>query len=311
MVIGRSEDRDNPWDRLVLRHHCSVWNPIRVTHLGQRSTDRTAKAGHMTATDQTVAAAQPLQAGGRPHMPVPARPQTNQLSTISQSPIGSRKKAPSKACPGPGSGGGLASGGVMKAPSLTQLEASQPLANDQVPLSTYPPSTGIALPVGAKHAQVNGSASPSQTSRWASIGKWAIDRPLETAPLTAQPVEAQAAEIVIAILSATSPSYSKPPNSFGRQVRNSSASLILSTMWGSTLRLRSVSSASPRISGAMRRARLISSAGVGMAKRRIAAVVTRENPFCLRAPSRTSKMRLSDYRDNEKSCVSHALNATE
>jgi hypothetical protein len=59
MVIGRSEDRDNPWDRLVLRHHCSVWNPIRVTHLGQRSTDRTAKAGHMTATDQTVAAAQP------------------------------------------------------------------------------------------------------------------------------------------------------------------------------------------------------------------------------------------------------------
>src|ERR1700732_3369155 len=68
MVIGRSEDRDNPWDRLVLRHHCSVWNPIRVTHLGQRSTDRTAKAGHMTATDQTVAAAQPLQAGSRPHM---------------------------------------------------------------------------------------------------------------------------------------------------------------------------------------------------------------------------------------------------
>src|ERR1700680_1621406 len=68
MVIGRSEDRENPWDRLVLRHHCSVWNPIRVTHLGQRSTDRTAKAGHMTATDQTVAAAQPLQAGGRPHM---------------------------------------------------------------------------------------------------------------------------------------------------------------------------------------------------------------------------------------------------
>ena len=68
MVIGRSEDRDNPRNPLVLRHHCSVWNPIRVTHLGQLSTDRTAKAGHMTATDQTIAAAQPLQAGGRPHM---------------------------------------------------------------------------------------------------------------------------------------------------------------------------------------------------------------------------------------------------
>src|SRR6266446_1809739 len=199
----------------------------------------------------------------------------------------------------------------MRAPSLTQLEASQPLANDQVPFSTYPPSAGTAVPVGAKQAQVKGSASPPQTSRWASIGKWAIDLPLETAPFTAQPVEAQAAEIVIAILSATSPSYSKPPNSLGRQVRNSSASRISPMMWGSTLRLRSVSSASARISGAMRRARLISSSGVGMAKRRIAAVVTRENPSCLRAPSRTSKMRLSDYRDNEKSCVWQALNATE
>jgi hypothetical protein len=37
---------------MVLRHHFPVWDPIRVTHLGQRSFDRTAKAGHMTATDQ-------------------------------------------------------------------------------------------------------------------------------------------------------------------------------------------------------------------------------------------------------------------
>src|SRR6516225_2839366 len=167
----------------------------------------------------------------------------------------------------------------MKAPSLTQLEASQPLANDQVPLSTYPPSVGTAVPVGAKQAQVNGSSSAPQTSRCASIGKWAIDRPLETAPLTAQPVEAQAAEIVRAILSATSPSYSKPPNSFGRQVRSSSASRILSMICGSTLRLRSVSSASERISGTMARARSISSSGLGTEKRRIAAVVILGNPY--------------------------------
>ena len=37
MAIGRSEDRDNPWNPLVLRHHGPVWDPIRVTHLGQRS----------------------------------------------------------------------------------------------------------------------------------------------------------------------------------------------------------------------------------------------------------------------------------
>jgi hypothetical protein len=40
MVIGRSEDRDNPWGPLMLRHHQGVWDPIRVPHLGR---------GHMTA----------------------------------------------------------------------------------------------------------------------------------------------------------------------------------------------------------------------------------------------------------------------
>src|SRR4029077_12159142 len=53
MVIGRSEDRDNPWNPLVLRHHVPVWDPIRVTHLGQRSCDRTTQAGHMAATAQS------------------------------------------------------------------------------------------------------------------------------------------------------------------------------------------------------------------------------------------------------------------
>ena len=37
MAIGRSEDRDNPGNPVVLRHHVHVWDPIRVTHLGQRS----------------------------------------------------------------------------------------------------------------------------------------------------------------------------------------------------------------------------------------------------------------------------------
>ena len=54
MVIGQSEDRDTPRCPAVLRHHCRVWDPIRATHLGQRSTDRTTQAGHMTATDQTT-----------------------------------------------------------------------------------------------------------------------------------------------------------------------------------------------------------------------------------------------------------------
>ena len=69
MAIGRSEDRDNPGKPAVLRHHFHVRDPIRVTHLGQRSCDRTTKAGHMTAIDRTVIrAAPPLRGGGRPHM---------------------------------------------------------------------------------------------------------------------------------------------------------------------------------------------------------------------------------------------------
>jgi hypothetical protein len=49
----------------------------------------------------------------------------------------------------------------------------------------------------------------------------------------------------------------------------------------------------------MRRARLISSSGVGTAKRRIAAVFIREIPFVF-VPYRPPKMRLGEYRDNAK-----------
>src|SRR5437879_1296098 len=139
----------------------------------------------------------------------------------------------------------------------------------------YPPSAGTAVPVGAKQAQLNGSSSVDQISRCVSIGKWLIERPFDTAPLTAQPVEAQAAEIVSAIRSAVSPSYSKPPNSLGRQVRSNSASRNLSMMCGKIVRLRSVSSARARISGTMARARSTSSSGLGTARRRTAAVVIR------------------------------------
>ena len=88
------------------------------------------------------------------------------------------------------------------------------------------------MPVGAKQAQLNGSSPPPHNSRCASIGKWPNEMPLESAPLTAQPVDAQAAEIASAISSATTASYSKPPNSFGRQVRSNSASRIFPMICG-------------------------------------------------------------------------------
>jgi hypothetical protein len=72
MVIGRSEDRDNPWDPLVLRHRLHVQDPIREPHLGQRPTVPHSKAGHMTAIDRnrfccpTLARRGPSTYGSRP-----------------------------------------------------------------------------------------------------------------------------------------------------------------------------------------------------------------------------------------------------
>ena len=44
MAIGRTDDRNNPRDPMVLRHRLGVWEPIGATHLGQRS-QPTAQTG--------------------------------------------------------------------------------------------------------------------------------------------------------------------------------------------------------------------------------------------------------------------------
>src|ERR1700739_624368 len=65
MAIGRTEDRNTPGNPLGRRPRRDVWDPIRVTHLGPRSTRPHTKAGHMTAIDQTPspAATSPCEAG--------------------------------------------------------------------------------------------------------------------------------------------------------------------------------------------------------------------------------------------------------
>src|SRR6516164_8112140 len=52
MAIGRTEDRNTPGNPLGRAPRRDVWGPIRVTHLGPRSTRPHIKAGHMTAIDQ-------------------------------------------------------------------------------------------------------------------------------------------------------------------------------------------------------------------------------------------------------------------
>ena len=69
MAIGRTEDRDTPFNPVGLQPRQDVWDPVRVTHLGLRSDRPHIKAGHMTAIDQTRRSRKKsLQSGGRPHM---------------------------------------------------------------------------------------------------------------------------------------------------------------------------------------------------------------------------------------------------
>jgi len=53
MAIGRTEHRDTPLNPVGLQPRPDVWDPVRVIHLGQRSTRPRTQAGHMTAIDQT------------------------------------------------------------------------------------------------------------------------------------------------------------------------------------------------------------------------------------------------------------------
>src|SRR5215216_5447932 len=74
MAIGRSEDRDTPGNPVMLRHRDYVRDPIRVTHLGQRSIRPYTQAGHMTATTRPVAAAQNPCGAGAVHTWIPGSP---------------------------------------------------------------------------------------------------------------------------------------------------------------------------------------------------------------------------------------------
>ena len=73
MAIGRTEGRDTPRDPVMLQHRKGVRNPIRETHLGQRSIEPHTQAGHMTAIDQTRRSQHKLlAAAGAVHTWIPA-----------------------------------------------------------------------------------------------------------------------------------------------------------------------------------------------------------------------------------------------
>jgi hypothetical protein len=52
MAIGRTEDRENPWDPVAFEVTSYAWGLIRGFHLGQQSSRLHQQAGHMIASDQ-------------------------------------------------------------------------------------------------------------------------------------------------------------------------------------------------------------------------------------------------------------------
>lgn len=64
MAIGRTEDRNTPGNPLGHKPRRDVRGPIRVTHLGPRSTRPHTKAGHMTAIDRPIPTAKILARRG-------------------------------------------------------------------------------------------------------------------------------------------------------------------------------------------------------------------------------------------------------
>jgi hypothetical protein len=78
MAIGRTEDRENPWDPVAFEVTPHVWVPIRGYHLGQQSTRLLQQAGHMTASDpigtsslQDLAKREPSTYGSRVALRLP------------------------------------------------------------------------------------------------------------------------------------------------------------------------------------------------------------------------------------------------
>ena len=64
MASGRTEDRNTPGNPLGHKPRRDVRGPIRVTHLGPRSTRPHTKAGHMTAIDRPIPTAKILARRG-------------------------------------------------------------------------------------------------------------------------------------------------------------------------------------------------------------------------------------------------------
>src|SRR6185437_3137583 len=88
-----------------------------------------------------------------------------------------------------------ASGGTMP-PRKAQRQWSQPLENDQRPLTRKPPSTRVTLPVGAYEEEMRVLESSPQTSFCASSGKRASCHACTPTTPSTHAVEGHAAAIV-------------------------------------------------------------------------------------------------------------------
>src|SRR5438270_451501 len=123
------------------------------------------------------------------------------------------------------SGGGGAPSSRGKTPRRkTHRQLSVPLEKDQVPLRTYPPSTGSTMPVGAYDDEMSTRSSSPHTSSCACRGNNASCQLCAATTASTQAVEAHTVPISITASKKSIGSDSRPLNLFGCNARNRSAS---------------------------------------------------------------------------------------
>jgi hypothetical protein len=172
-------------------------------------------------------------------LPVPHRPDTDQVSLISTSPGGSTIIRI----------GGWRPSSTMQW-AMNQWLCWQPLANDHCPLTRNPPSVGVARPVGLTvPARMTSGPSAYRASK-VFRGSLASSTGASPPIITVHPTEpsARASSSITRISSGRA--SSAPPWLCGTSIRKQPVAVSCSTRSGGTRRPRSISSARAATAGA-------------------------------------------------------------
>src|SRR5262245_25375086 len=153
------------------------------------------------------------------------------------------------------SGGAPSFSGGTKPPRKTQPQWSQPLENDQRPLTRKPPSTRSMRPVGASEEEMRTLESLPHTSSCACSGKRASCQLCTPTTPSTQALDAQPVATVACTSKKVRGSTSRPPQRAGCNMRKKPAARKSAMVSSGTRRRRSASATRPARTGTSSRAR--------------------------------------------------------